>query len=304
MTEHYTHDTYLSNVLPEALKQSARSTLEAVGAGQRDYGFSFPGAHLFQTYAELLESIAATSIQRYFLVSLSTRFRTVGRDIEYLFAEGWRIIAESEAEPFFFRTNLALWELKASTRPVGEFWYAMICGHFPQYLVGELRKHRKQFHGVKVGSARPIPLADVRYAPLWKWCADEGLPVLLHCSGQNPADFLDGVQICRAFPALSVTLSHLGGVRQHNRAYNERTLLERADELKRNGLPPNLTLNNAVWDIELTDYLLGAMPELESRILNALDLPFFGTLQESIQRLSQCRASAAIARSTMRFLSG
>jgi hypothetical protein len=112
------------------------------------------------------------------------------------------------------------------------------------------------------------------------------------------------VQICRAFPALSVTLSHLGGVRPHDRAHNERMLLDRTVELKRNGLPHNLTLNNAVWDIELTDYLLDLMPELESRILNALDLPFFGTFQESIRRLSQCRASAAIENNTIRFLSG
>jgi hypothetical protein len=304
VTELYTHDAYLSNVLPEAYRQSARGTLEAVTAGQRERGFSFPDAHLFQTLGELRESIAATSIRRYFLVSLSTRFRTIGRSVEYLFPEGWCRVAGSEAEQFFSRTNLALLESDLSMRPAGELWYAMVCGHFPQCLIEELKKYRRQFHGVKVGSARPIPLADVRYAPLWKWCADEGVPVLLHCSGESAADFLDGVQICRAYPALSVTLSHLGGMRQHDRAHNERTLLGRAAELKVNGMPPNLTLNNAVCDIELTDYLLDAAPELESRILNALDLPFFGTIQESIRRLSQCRASVAITQNTTRFLSG
>jgi hypothetical protein len=302
----YTHDTYLSNVLPTGITQLVRSALEEVSRDRSRHGLNFPCASSFQTITDLRDSLRATSICSYFVVSTSTRFRIAGNQIEYLFQGGWSRAAESEAAEFFVRTNLALCEADPARRPSGEYWYAMVCGHFPQALVESLRKCRRSFHAVKVGSSRPIRLGDVRYDPLWRWCCDEDLPVLLHCSGESESDFVDGLQICRNYPSLSVTLSHLGGIRQRGddcETQNKRTLLDRAHLLKQTGLPENLTLNNAVYDIELTDYLLDAAPELECRILNALDLPFFGAIEQSINRLSRCRASSEIMENTVRYFS-
>ena len=302
----YTHDAYLSNVLPSRTTQVVRSALEEVSRSQQRHGLHFPDADSFQTIAELRNSLLGTSVRSYFLVSISTRFRIVDNCLEYLFQNGWSQAPESEAAEFFVQTNPALCEADRASRPRGEYWYAMICGHFPQALVDSLRKHRRSFQAVKVGSSRPIPLGDVRYDSLWRWCRDEDIPVLLHCSGENESDFTDGLEICRNYPSLSITLSHLGGMRQSGDdcgVHNKRTLLDRAQILQRNGLPPNLTLNNAVYDIELTDYLLDAAPELESRILNALDLPFFGTIEESMNRLARCRAASKIIDNTIRYFS-
>ena len=90
----------------EADRPEAHWKLQVLANATTDF---LSGRALIPDLCQLLESIAATSIQRYFLVSLSTRFRTVGRDIEYLFAEGWRIIAKSAKRAVAFsRTDLAL----------------------------------------------------------------------------------------------------------------------------------------------------------------------------------------------------
>lgn len=300
----YSHDTYLSNVVPAGTAERVRKALEDVSRDQRQHGFHFPRPSEFQTIGELRSSLRSTAIRSYFVASASTRVRQAGRDIEYRFADGWTPVVKSEAHEFFLQTNLALAETDLAGRPPGEYWYAVISGHFPDALVEPLGRHRRRFEGVKVGSARPLPLSDARYHPLWTWCADAGLPVLLHCSGASDRDFLDGVQICRDYPSLSVILSHLGGMEQRGsdvRVRNEATLRARVATLRKNGLPDNLSLNNAVYDVELADDFIDAAPELQPRILNALDLPFFGTLDESIARLSQCRSAEASARNTERY---
>lgn len=295
----YLQDSYVSNVLPTRDSDRIRAALDRISSQQLARGFYFPPGRAFQTVAELRQSLNAAGVTRYLAVSLSTRFRP---GLEYLFLDGWRTVPESAAAEFFTLTNLAMFD--ANPCPPGEFWYAMVSGHFPHLLVDPLREHRALFQAVKVGSGRPIPLSDPRFEPLWQWCAAERLPVLLHCSGENPEDFLDGLEICRRHPELSVTLSHLGGMLQAtgNPLERNREILLRRAALLRQDLPPNLTFNNAVYDLELTDAFCGAFPALETRILTALDLPFFGAIPDRVSKLRALRTWPSIEANTAAYL--
>lgn len=295
----YAHDSYVSNLLPTRDAERIRAVLDRVSSQQLARGFYFPPGSAFQTVAELRQSLASTGVSRYVTVSLSTRFRP---GPEYLFLDGWRAVPESSAAEFFRLTNLAM--LDANPRPPGELWYAMVSGHFPHLLIDPLREHRALFQAVKVGSSRPIPLSDPRFEPLWQWCAAECLPVLLHCSGENPEDFSDGLQICRRHPSLSVTLSHLGGMLQavENPLDRNREILIRRAAILRRGLPPNLTFNNAIYDLALTDLFCDAFPSLESRILSALDLPFFGAIPDRLAKLRALRCWPSIEANTAAYL--
>jgi hypothetical protein len=300
----YTHDSYVSNVLSDEQTESFRQALDAISVQQRALGFRFPAGKRFQTIGQLRESLTQAGVSTYLTVSLSTRYRRTAQGLEYRFLEGWTVASGGDAEAFFRRTNLAMFGAKVSARPAGEFWYAMVSGHFPDRLIGPLTRYRDLFQAVKVGSSRPIALSDERYEPLWRWCAAEELPVLLHCSGENESDFFDGLEICRRHPSLLVTLSHLGGMKQSGEdpdEGNRRQLLRRARVLN-SGLPDNLMLNNAVYNLKLCDYLCDAAPCLESRILSALDLPFFGSIEEVVGSLASLRTWEAIKENTVRYL--
>ncbi|CAG0948771.1 hypothetical protein ANRL3_00070 [Anaerolineae bacterium] len=160
----------------------------------------------------------------------------------------------------------------------------MVAGHFPDLLVPSIARHAHLFDGLKIGAARPIRLNDERYDSLFNLAQDLRWPVLIHCSGESDSqDFIDVCVIAEKRRELKCIVSHMGGMKQRGEKYDQvnlKALFDRSEYLRNNSIN-NVYLNTAIYNLQLIEPLLNKHQEMASRILIAMDIPFFGDAREA-----------------------
>lgn len=243
----------------------------------RSKGIKFPDFSNFPSLNEVRDVANAGGLEKYMLVSLSTRFRISNQNVEYFGHNGWGTLSENDVSHFFQQTNLA--RFAARTIPQNEYWYAMIAGHFPDRLINDLERHKTSFDALKIGAARPIRLNEDRYIPILEFAQQSNWPVLVHCSGESDSqDFFD---ICSQIKGIKnyYILSHMGGMKQKgigHRHTNFSNILERAEFLDKNRFE-NVYLNTAIYELDILNEVFSKYPAILDRIVISMDLPFFGS---------------------------
>jgi len=277
-------DSYFANVAANSWLESL-AALESDAQAIREKGFAFPNFTKFPSIENVRRDAELADIQQYAVVSLSTQFRKTSAGLEYFSVRGWGNIGEFDPAVFFQYCNQA--RLDLTNQKPEELWYCMVAGHFPELLVPSIARYAHLFDGLKVGAARPIRLNNGRYDALFNLAQELCWPVLVHCSGESDSqDFIDVCEIAKKRKKIKFLISHMGGMKQRGEMHgqvNLKALIDRSEYLRDNTIN-NVYLNTAIYDIKLVELLLNKHPEMASRILIAMDIPFFGDAREAKNR--------------------